>query len=164
MALSLSGNGDISTSANTNISLPTSGLVLKPNHRLAFLAARTGGDQSVAVNGLFIFNTLLYEVGTSMYNTSTGIMTAPEDGLYFISANLLTPNNTTIIDTRLLINDIDINFASYSGNWNGHKTNNFILVYFLNSGDTVKIKANNNATTLWGTGGYHSWFNVCFLG
>lgn len=146
MALSLSGGGDISTSANTNLSLLTNGLVLKPNHRYGFLAYRsTGNTLTVNDGNNFVWDSVKFDNG-NMYNNSTGEITIPETGMYILSFRILSPNSTAGVDIRIYLNGvIAAGGGGYAGNWSGHKPLVYNRIDTYNTNDSIIIKSWNSS-------------------
>lgn len=145
MSLTLYGSGNISSTSN--ITLTASNLIVNKSNRPSFLIRSSGF--STLTNAILTFTNVVYNNG-NMYDTSTGRMTAPVDGLYLLQLNALTPNNSTTADLRLYKNGSQYSdIGIYGGNWSGHKHIGCCLPIVLSAGDWI-------AWYTTGTGYFHS--------
>ena len=86
---------NIQNSSGTDaISIDSSGRVKQPN-LVAFKAGRSGG--TVGVNTNIVFDYEYYNNGNH-YSTTTGKFTAPVDGVYVLTFNILTFNDAASQD------------------------------------------------------------------
>ena len=80
LTLCTSGDGD--TTLHERLRINSSGYVTKPNNLCLSYTANASTDY---YSGTIIYNTEVFDVGNSdAYNTSTGVFTAPVDGMYSI--------------------------------------------------------------------------------
>ena len=96
--IAISGNLDVGTIRATNgttaMTIDSSGRVTEPNKPSWHVYYKTGGG-GTGLTGVIAFNTAHKNVGT-MCNLSSGIVTAPVTGTYYIYANLLGTNSTGV--------------------------------------------------------------------
>lgn len=164
MTISITGGGEISVNGAPSISLPSSGLVLTPQHRHGFIAGRSSAQSLSPAGTRLIFDTFVYNVG-NLYNNTTGVVTAPLSGIYIFNLNALSDNQSAVMNLALYVNNVDTKLFTYNGNWTGHKTSSWHFTYLLNAGDTLDIRSRDGNGTLWGASNqYHSFFGAHFLG
>ena len=164
MPITITGTGNITTGGSPSISLPSSGIVLTPQHRYGFLAVRTSNQNVNTTGAVFVFDTFVYNVG-NLYNNTTGVVTVPETGMYLFMLNALSANDGSTLDLRVHVNGTNTKLSGYAGNWSGHKRVAMTFTYLMNKNDTLDFRSNAGAGTLYGdTATYHSFLNVFFLG
>ena len=164
MSITITGSGDISTGGSPSISLPSSGLVLTPQHRYGFIAGRTSSVSVNTAGTIWVFDTFLYNVG-NIYSNTTGVTTAPETGMYLFMLNALSANDASTIDLRVHVNGTNTKLAGYAGNWSGHKRLAMTFTYLLNKNDTLDFRSWGSSGTLYGDATtYHTFLAGYFLG
>ena len=82
-----------STSGTTGLTIDTSGRILQPA-KPAFRARIGAASSATGSNGTLVFETEDFDIGGN-YNASTGIFTAPIDGVYHFMFRAITASNTS---------------------------------------------------------------------
>ncbi|XP_063401904.1 uncharacterized protein LOC134686161 [Mytilus trossulus] len=115
--------------------------MLKKGETIAFSAYRTS-PQSLSDGTKVLFNQVWTNVGNG-YQASTGIFTAPREGLYHFTAVLMSTNGGS------LFSKIYHNKTPTAGNYitgSGYKTGTFDVVFSLQRGDEVYIAGGGGYT------------------
>lgn len=150
MAMTLSGSGTIAVASGSNaISITSTNQVNTPV-QVCFSAIATSNYTNTTV----IYNTVYVNIGSG-YNSSTGIFTAPEAGVYLFTTNGLANGGQG--DMQLQINGT--NRSSCRGN---STTASMTLIYSMSAGDTAKVVV--NGTQIYGDSSGWSLFTGRLLG
>jgi hypothetical protein len=161
------------TSFVNRFTITDTGVVKKP-HQPAFKAGRST-NYSAGANSTIIFNDtsgIHFNIG-GHYNASTGIFTAPADGVYIFSAVVIyqsIPGGTDMSDAFYIYKNSTLSAysfrraeyeAGYTGN-GGYYVDHANTILNLVTGDTVSIR-NNRAFEIHGNTAY-SYFYGYMLG
>jgi len=133
------------------------GYVQNPN-RPAFYARNTTAASAFAAASVMTWNEIHFNIGNHFSNGTT--FTAPVDGLYFFSSQILSNPNSRVFH-RLRKNGEGIlgtHTESYSGT--DYQTVTISIVYQLNAGDYVDSYCHSTAAY----GGNYANFNGCLIG
>lgn len=152
--IAISGNLDVGTIRATNgttaMSVDSSGRVTEPNKPSwhVYYKPSSGGT---GLQGVIAWNTAHKNVGT-MCNLSTGIVTVPVTGTYYIYTALLGTNygGGSMSEDMAAFIDVDTGsgftsksrvFSDFSiiGNGSGYIAGNIFLTYPLSANDQIRI-------------------------
>jgi len=133
------------------------GLVQNPN-RPAFYVRNTTGASAFAASSVMTWDEIHFNIGNHFSNGTT--FTAPVDGLYFFSSQILSNVNSRVYH-RLRKNGEGI-LGTYTESYSGtsHQTVTISIVYQLNAGDYVDSYCYVTAAY----GGNYANFNGCLIG
>ena len=108
----------------------------------AFCAYRSSLQANVTGNGTavsLVYDTELYDI-TNNYNNATGVFTAPVDGLYRLSSQVVCTNASvgTNIELRIVTNGYNyvIGWNNSAGSWN--KCCSLSVLAYMAAGDTAE--------------------------
>jgi hypothetical protein len=152
--IAISGNLDVGTIRSTNgttaMSVDSSGRVTQPNKPSWHVYYKTGSG-GTGLTGVIAWNTAHKNVGT-MCNLSTGIVTVPVTGTYYIYTALLGTNSGGGAMSEDMNGFIDVdtgsgftskarvfNDFSIIGNGSGYITGHIFLTYPLSASDQIRI-------------------------
>ncbi|XP_063411150.1 uncharacterized protein LOC134694086 [Mytilus trossulus] len=131
--LKLMGDNDGTCDCNQSPSTPSSG-------KVGFLVSNSGTLQKIGDGSIVVYDTVTSNLGGG-YDKSTGMFTAPGEGLYYFTWTVLTPPGKSFY-TQLLLNDTVVarNHAGAIG-ISTHMPSSHSAVGFLvsNSGTLQKI-------------------------
>ena len=133
------------------------GWVQNPN-RPAFYVRNTTGASAFAASSVMTWNEIHFNIGNHFSNGTT--FTAPVDGLYFFSSQILSNANSRVFH-RLRKNGEGI-LGTYTESYSGtsYQTVTISIVYQLNAGDYVDSYCYVTAAY----GGSYANFNGCLIG
>ena len=144
--LDSNGNFFIDNGSNgSDFVITQSGHVTKPNNP-AFIAGRTGGNQTFTV-GTFPLNVARLNVGNH-YNTSTYKFTAPVAGVYYFHAQVYYNNGAG--QYRMGFRKTPNGGSAYMLNTSSHQApsndsqNSMSIVESLSVGDSVELYSDSN--------------------
>ncbi len=134
-----------------------SGWVQNPN-RPAFYVRNTTSASAFAASSVMTWDEIHFNIGNHFSNGTT--FTAPVDGLYFFSSQILSNGNSRVFH-RLRKNGSGI-LGTYTESYSGtsYQTVTISIVYQLNAGDYVDSYCHSNAAY----GGAYANFNGCLIG
>jgi len=145
-------------SGNTKLwGITEGGWVQNPN-RPAFYVRNTTGASAFAASSVMTWDEIHFNIGNHFSNGTT--FTAPVDGLYFFSSQILSNVNSRVYH-RLRKNGEGI-LGTYTESYSGtsHQTVTISIVYQLNAGDYVDSYCYVTAAY----GGNYANFNGCLIG
>ena len=153
----LSGQLAIYNGATKLWGITEGGYVQNPN-RPAFYVRNTTGASAFAASSVMTWDEIHFNIGNHFSNGTT--FTAPVDGLYFFSSQILSNVNSRVYH-RLRKNGEGI-LGTYTESYSGtsHQTVTISIVYQLNAGDYVDSYCYSNAAY----GGSYANFNGCLIG
>jgi hypothetical protein len=140
------------------ISILSSGTTVSKNP-ITFSATRTAGN--ISGPATVVWNSVKNNVGNA-YNSSTGIFTAPVNGVYFFSFYGMNNNGGTFW-LQLQKNNADMGINPYvvsSGQYDG---NHGSVILELVANDQIKI-VSPSTTTLYAEGNAHNGFSGYLIG
>ena len=145
-------------SGNTKLwGITEGGWVQNPN-RPAFYVRNTTGASAFAASSVMTWDEIHFNIGNHFSNGTT--FTAPVDGLYFFSSQILSNANSRVYH-RLRKNGSGI-VGTYTESYSGtsYQTVTISIVYQLNAGDYVDSYCYVTAAY----GGNYANFNGCLIG
>lgn len=154
-----SDNGDLTVMNDVNKlwGMNSTGYESKP-HIPAFYVRQTEGYDAFTAASVMTWDVVVFNNGNHFANGTT--FTAPIDGLYFFSSNILS-NNATRVFHRLRVNGEGV-LGTYTESYAGvsYQSVTFSVVYQLKAGDYADAYCHaHNAY-----GGAYANFNGCLIG
>lgn len=127
------------------------------------LAGKLGGG-TTAIGVDISFTSVIYNVG-NCWSTMTNQFTVKRTGYYFLSCNVLTPNNSSDINVQWYKNGVKIpGSGTYSGNIGlGYKPGNSMTVVYCTAGQSITLRPIYNTATFHSEGGTanHNYVFIC---
>jgi hypothetical protein len=141
------------------ITIDSNGYVLH-NQRPHFIGYMGSGSPTTYNNGTYFSTDGEWRDNQNCWNGSR--FTCPVEGLYMITFNGLTTNNSASADLRLHINGANQFVGAYSGNATGYTPIDLNVCWYCESGDYIQIQS--WGSTLHEDTSYHCWINITYLG
>lgn len=148
------------TNSNTALTIDSSGRVTMDARPSFFATSTATGYAALSANATFAggdwWNDVHHNTG-SHFNASTGIFTAPIDGVYFFSFSVLNDGAQSF---AILLNK---NGSTLLRNYiESGRALNFACSFYLQANDAIKIVANNADS--YRLGSEYTWFSGCLIG
>ena len=152
------------TNGTTAATIDSSGRITKPANPAFFANV----SAEISSDGVLVFNTVRFNNG-SHYSGTTGLFTAPVDGVYMFAMGTLlkTPNTTSYGRLRIRINGVTQSAYTVHSSYNS--TRNYEPLSWsgcleLDANDTVGVYFDgaNSAATYGGSG--YTYFNGHLIG
>ena len=142
--------------------IDANGYVTMPNQPSFHIKKES--SEAVSAGAVINFTNAVLNNGNH-FNTTSGLFTAPVTGIYHFAARLLSPNDTTDVDTRFAINGtIDSNYAGYGSTYSGHKLSVLIASVSLSANDTLGVYSFGTDTYYGNATAGHSSFTGFLIG
>ena len=145
-----SSNFILEIDGTTQLSVDSSGRVLKPNQ--PYFAAHMTGNSTYQTRGsgaVFPFNTTVYNVG-SHFDTSNYRFTAPVDGKYLFTASFITNDSTPEGRITFYVNGSqnvsNLQFGINGSNTGGGGGTNASAIIQLSASDYVDVRSQSGTT------------------
>ena len=158
------------TSPTENMRISSMGYVTKPNNvhfnarRNGHLTGHNANDTGTAVIMNYIDTGQSGSNASDYFNTSTGLFTAPVDGMYLFMMGI--NGNYNPHHGWLLINGSRSNFGTAVLEGSGNQTTSMQMMYKVTAGQTVGFKfwANNATSVTVNDNNHHTYFKGYLLG
>ena len=156
MASTLKVQNIAHTGGTTAMTIDSSGRVQNPTNP-SFFATRDAGTFTTN-NGVIVFNNVRHNIG-SHYDNTTGVFTAPVNGIYLINFSLIS-GNTSLVEGEIQVNSNRIlngrNYSAANGTQNAISGS---AVLQLSANDAVRILLLGSSSIYGSGGGYYDTFS-----
>ena len=132
------------------------------NAAVAFMAAKTAVQTDAAFEDVITFDTVVTNVGSG-YDTTTSTFTAPYDGVYRLSAVVLSDSGTTTgVAPMIYKNGATTMISSYTDGEELEQAT-VLATLSLTQGDEITIVNGRDDDDIYGGANYHTYFEGSLL-
>jgi len=150
------------------------GIITMNNKPSFFATLDTGGNNTTTVNNPIAFNITRHNNG-SHYDTSNYYFVAPAAGYYFFHSQVWAKNSTGNASIHFYFEDASNSYSGGAVNRSGFHANGLnmqdrsiyqTIVYFMDTGDRMSVRADNQDITYWtaGNSNPHTFFCGYMIG